>query len=109
MSTSLNLNDITNQIQHYVTLIKKQKLSDKTHFGSEENFILPLANDVRSNIQKLAGKNKFGIQQILESNTVLTSASYVLEAYNHLNNLEDKHKVVIDFMHKNNHNFDVNV
>ena len=109
MSTSLNLNDITNQIQHYVTLIKKQKLSDKPQFGSEETITVPITNDVRSNIHKLAGKNKFSIQQSLENNTILTSASYASKAYTHLNNLENKHKIVIDFMHKNNRNFDVSV
>ena len=47
--------------------------------------------------------------QDIENNTMFTSASYVAEAYNHLSPKEDKNKVLIDFMHKNNRNFDVSV
>jgi len=110
MSNALNLNNITGQIEHYVNLIKAKKAQSENFSSSDYHQPTVIAvNDVRSNINPLNGKNKFSIHTMLENNTMFTSASYVAEAYNHLSPKEDRNKVLIDFMHKNNRNFDVSV
>lgn len=109
MGGTLNLNDITGQIQRYVQLLKDRKKTTPT--GETSSFAewspLPSYNELRSNINRLDGSSKFSIHNMLENHTVLTSSSYAAEAYSHLSDLEDKNKVVLDFMHKNNRNFDV--
>jgi len=112
MSNTLNLNDITTQIRQYIRQIKENK-------KGEFNTILPEAkekeythysNDLRSNINRLDGNNKFSLHNITsEDRATTTGLEYASAAYNHLSSLEEKHKVVIDFMHKNNKNFDVKV
>ena len=106
MANALNLNEITQQIQQYVHLIKQQKsaVTGDVFHPSEPTFI---NNDLRSNIHKLDGSNKFNIQNMLEKNTSLTTLDYAAKAYEHLLKQEDKNKVVIDIMHKNNRNYDV--
>ena len=106
MVNALNLNEITQQIQQYVRLIKQQKSSatGRIFYSSEPSLF---NNDLRSNIHKLDGNNKFNIQSMLEKSTSLTTFDYATKAYEHLLEQEDKNKVVIDFMHKNNRNFDV--
>ena len=104
MTNTLNLNEITQQIQKYVRLIKQQKSSSTSRIFYPEESIF-INNDVRSNIHQLDGNNKFNI--MLEKSTSLTNLDYVTKAYEHLLKQEDKNKVVIDFMHKNNRNFDV--
>lgn len=106
MADMLNLDKLTRQIQQYVQTIKQQKTAstERVFHTSESSFI---NNDLRSNLNKLDGNNKFNIQNMLEKSTSLTSSNYVTKAYDHLSNQEDKNKIVIDFMHKNNRNFDV--
>ena len=105
-NNTLNLDDITSRIQQYVSKIKEHKADDKAKFSVDENqSLFSVFNDVRSNINKLDGGNKFNIQ-INNNNPVLASSDYAAEAYNHLNNLDDKQKVIIDFMHPNNNKFD---
>ena len=108
MNDALNLHDITTQIQHYVRLISQQK---SARFDRptpiEEQVPHYISNEVRSNINPLNGNNKFGILNMLGNHTGMTSPGYASEAYRHLSGLEDKNKVVIDFMHGNNQNFDI--
>ena len=112
MSDSLNLNEITSQIQSYVRQLRnKRKTSQTFDLGNSQNqmtYFLQL-NDVRSNIHSLAGQNKFNIQQMLELSSDMTSIGHVRAAYEYLTNVDEKHKVMIDFLHKNNRHYDVNV
>ena len=105
-NNTLNLDDITSRIQQYVSKIKEHKADDTSKFSVNENqSLFSVFNDVRSNINKLDGGNKFNIQ-INNNEQVFASSDYAAEAYNHLNNLDDKQKVIIDFMHPNNNKFD---
>jgi len=109
-NNTLNLNDITAQIKQYVRQIKDNKKSD--FFSSlpeiENQQPVYYTNDLRSNINKLNGGNKFSLHNITSADIMTgTSAEYASEAYEHLSSIEDKHKIVIDFMHKNNKNFDL--
>ena len=110
MNNTLNLNDITAQIRQYVRQIKENKKGEFNPSLSEvkEKEYIYYSNDLRSNINKLDANNKFSLQNIAsEDTTTITELEYASSAYNHLSSLEDKHRVVIDFMHKNNRNFDV--
>ena len=109
MNNTLNFQDITNQIQQYVKQIKNSKKEQISAFSTntENKSIFHYTNDVRCNINKLNGESKFNIQNIVAENNITTSSEYASEAYEHLDSIEDKHKVIIDFIHKNNRNFDV--
>ena len=109
MSENINLNNsVTAQIRQYVSRLKERKTETTTSSAvAPDDFILSLNNDLRSNINTLNGDNKFNIQQFALAEQNRTPAEYAADAYNHLSTLEQKHKVVIDFMHKNNRNFDV--
>ena len=109
MSENINLNNsVTAQIRQYVSRLKERKTEATTSSAvANDDFILSLNNDLRSNINTLNGDNKFNIQQFALAEQNRTPAGYAADAYNHLSTLEQKHKVVIDFMHKNNRNFDV--
>ena len=108
---TLNLNDITAQIKQYVRQIKDNKKSDfATSTLSEINSQPAIlhSNDLRSNINKLDGSNKLSLHRMSSDDCMaITTAGYASEAYEHLSSIEDKHKIVIDFMHKNNKNFDL--
>ena len=108
MSNNINLNDITSQIQEYVRVIKQRKAhtGSPSQFSAQNDFTF-LNNDVRSNIHPLNGDNKFRIQKWSEDQNKAPLSKYASEAYAHLNEKDDKHKVVIDLMHKNNRNYDV--
>lgn len=109
MNNTLNFRDITNQIQQYVKQIKNNKKENipTTLSVTEDTSIFRYSNDLRSNINKLDGECKFNIQNITAEHNATTPLEYASEAYEHLDTLEDKHKVIIDFIHKNNRNFDV--
>lgn len=110
MSNTLNLDEITSQIQRYIRQIKKNTaLEQKENFAKDERFQVRIDNDLRSNINKLDGSNKFKIQNMLEQNVSSAPSEYAAEAYGHLSELDDKKKVIIDYMHKNNRNYDVNI
>ena len=109
-NNTLNLNDITAQIKQYVRQIKDNKKSEFSPSLPDVEYKRQIhyTNDIRSNINKLHGNNKFSLHNMLSSDTLVsTSAEYASEAYGHLSSIEEKHKVVIDFMHKNNKNFDL--
>lgn len=109
MSNVLNLNDVTRQIQHYVRLIKNQRnVARPSDSFLDELPVVSLYNDLRSNINPLNGTSKFSLHS-MSNNDSFASSLYASEAYSHLESLQDKNKVVIDFMHKNNRNFDVQV
>lgn len=109
MSENINLNNsVTAQIRQYVNRLKERKTEHTAPTATEnDDFILSFNNDLRSNINALNGDNKFNIQQFALAEQSQTPAEYAAGAYNRLSTLEQKHKVVIDFMHKNNRNFDV--
>ncbi len=110
MTNTLNLNEITTQIQRYIRQIKKDKVSEQRDiYSSDERFHNRLDNDLRSNINKLNGGNKFNIQNMMEQNMSSAPSEYAAEAYTHLSELDDKKKVMIEYMHKNNRNYDVNI
>ena len=86
-NNTLNLNDITAQIKQYVRQIKDNKKSD--FFSSlpeiENQQPVYYTNDLRSNINKLNGGNKFSLHNITSADIMTgTSAEYASEAYEHL-------------------------
>ena len=107
MNKPFQLNDITSQIQNYVRQIKQRKTEGTFRVEKEE--LSQINNDLKSNINKLNGSNKFKIQNMMETEHSSASSNYAAEAYNHLSDQDNKHKVVIDFMHKNNRNYDMKV
>lgn len=102
-----NLRNITAQIQRYVRQIKaeKQFLQPQEH----ESFSVSYANDLKYNLNFLNGNNKFSIHNFINEtpNSTDISVSYAAAAYNHLSNEEDKNKILIDFIHEYNRNFDM--
>lgn len=108
MSNTLNLNDITYRIRQYVNQIKEKKGTFKTAAANDfiADTVVP-SNDLRSNLHRLNGDSKFSIHNLTAENAPQVPSDYAAEAYAHLSASEERHKVVIDFMHKNNRNFDV--
>ena len=112
MNNKLNLNDITLQIKQYIRQIKEKQSGEFNIAVSDINDKKSVCyyNDLRSNINKLDAGNKFSLQNIAsEEISDITDSEYVSAAYEHLSLLEEKHRVIIDFMHKNNKIFDVDV
>ncbi|MBR1605502.1 MAG: hypothetical protein IJ660_05305 [Alphaproteobacteria bacterium] len=110
MKTLVTLHDLTGQIQNYVRRIKARQSVAQSIIFEENHISLPQSQEIRSNINKLDGGNKFNIQTMVNSEKAhSTSAEYAAEAYTHLAHLDNKNKVVIDFMHKNNRNYDIDV
>lgn len=110
MKTLLTLHDLTGQIQNYVRRIKARQSAVQNASFEETIISYPTQKEIRSNIRKLDGENKFNIQTLVnDEKTNLTPVDYAAEAYTHLAHLEDKNKIVIDFMHKNNRNYDLDV
>ena len=109
MKTFLNINELNGQIQQYIRRIKSKQSSQQisNELAADEVIISYRNNDLRSNLNTLGVENKFNIQNMLENEANITSLNYVTGAYEHLTQSDDKNKIVIDFMHKNNRNFDV--
>ena len=109
MKTFLNINDLNGQIQQYIRRIKNKQSTQQisTELTADEVIISYRNNDIRSNLNTLGGENKFNIQNMLENEQNIASPDYATGAYEHLTQGDGKNKIVIDFMHKNNRNFDV--
>lgn len=108
MSNTLNLNDITGRIRQYVSQIKEKRGNSETASAKSVTADMTVfANDVRSNLHQLDGDSKFNIHSLTADNAPPIPSDYAAEAYGRLSASEEKHKVVIDIMHKNNRNFDV--
>lgn len=108
MTDARHISELTSQIQRYVRLIKEKKGGQPVEkFSVTDTFQPQLNNDLRTNINKLDGNNKFSIQKLTEQNTFSAPTEYVAEAYEHLTEINDKKNVIIDYMHKNNRNYDV--
>lgn len=107
MNNTLNLRDITTQIQQYVRKIKADKQALQP--PERDSYSTGYANELKYNLNFLNGSNKFSIQNFVNeaSDASDVSVSYAAAAYNRLGNEEDKNKVLIDFMHEYNRNFDV--
>ena len=111
MSKAVQLTEISRQIEQYVRRIKNRQnmphLSSSNSSDGYWNTPFPY-NDLVSNINKLDGENKFNIQTMTSEFTGIFSTQYAATAYEHLSaQQEDKNKVIIDLMHKNNRKFDV--
>jgi len=109
MKSVFNLSDLNWQIGQYVRRIKNRQTSAIDNYQNTfEEYSSPSHfNDLISNINKLDGKNKFNIQSMMNDTTALTPSAYAAQAYEHLSKQDDKNKVVIEIMHKNNRNYDV--
>lgn len=107
MSNNINLSDITLQIQKYVRLLKQKEVTDNSSNFNYKSKSTLIDNDLRSNINKLTGDNKFNIQTLNDNSHNTPPLEYASEAYNHLSNVDNKQKVVIGYMHKNNKTYDV--
>lgn len=110
MKTLLTLHDLTGQIQTYVRRIKARQSTVQLPSFEETIISFPKQKEIRSNINKLDGSNKFNIQTLVNNEKINSApVDYAAGAYEHLTHLEDKNKIVIDFMHKNNRKYDLDV
>ena len=110
MVNTRQINELTTRIQHYVRLIKeKRNIETAEPFSVSIDNRVNHNNDLRTNINKLNGENKFNIQKLNTTSDTSAPTEYASEAYEHLSELDKKRRVVIDYMHKNNRNYDVNV